>query len=338
MNDGRQEVAFPIMTDGTFVLPPFRPRFPWWGGRLQTVRNALVKPQPARPAAASNSLRLPVSDGTGDILHATLDLPATIRSDAPLVLLAHGLSGSADSYYMLETAARLLPLGYRVLRLNLRGAGPSRPDCRRHYHAGRSGDLRDALASLPPGLTARGVVAIGFSLGGNTVLKLAGEQGAGGPVKAVAAICPPIDLGATSRSLNLPANRFFQKYLMTGFKAEYVAPGAELSDRLRAAVAAARSFVEFDATVTAPRNNVPDAETFYRENSARYFIPAIRVPALVVAAMDDPVVPFAPYREVDWAAVPGLIPAFTPGGGHVGHHGRGGIWYIELIARFLAGL
>ncbi|PWR22224.1 YheT family hydrolase [Zavarzinia compransoris] len=322
----------------TLVLPPFRSRFPWWGGRLQTVRNALVKPVAARPAAAANPLRLPVGDGTGDILHATLDLPATIRAEAPLVLLAHGLSGSADSYYMLETAARLLPLGFRVLRLNLRGAGPSRPDCRRHYHAGRSGDLRDAIAGLPAGLTARGVVAIGFSLGGNTVLKLAGEQGAAGPVRAVAAVCAPIDLGRTSRSLNRRANRLFQAHLMKGFKAEYVAPGAELSDALRAAVAAARSFVEFDANVTAPRNGVADAETFYRQNSARYFVPGIRVPALVIAAGDDPIVPFAPYREVDWAAVPAVIPAFTPGGGHVGHHGRDGIWYIDLIERFLATL
>ncbi|MFA5122182.1 YheT family hydrolase [Zavarzinia sp.] len=321
-----------------FVLPTFRPRLPWLGADLQTIRNALTKPVPPRPAAARQELRLPVSDGTGDMLHAVLDRPAAPRPGLPLVLLAHGLSGSADSYYMLETAAALLKAGYRVLRLNLRGAGPSRIDCRRHYHAGRSGDLRDAIAGLSPELTGDGVVAIGFSLGGNTVLKLAGEHGATGPVLAVASVCAPIDLGATTANLNRRRNRVYQSYLLKGFKQEYVAPGAELSPQLRAAVDAAESFVDFDAHVTAPRNGYPSADAFQAENSAAAHLAGIRIPALVIAAKDDPIIPFAPYARVDWRAIPGAIPAFTRGGGHVGHHGRGGIWYIDVILRFLAAL
>ncbi|MCF4165290.1 alpha/beta fold hydrolase [Zavarzinia compransoris] len=326
------------MTPFALDLPPFRPRPPWLGAHLQTVRNALAKPAVPRVAAGSKALRLPVRDGTGDVLHATLDLPAEVREGLPLVLMAHGVSGSAESFYMRATAADLLPLGYRVLRLNLRGAGPSRIDCRRHYHAGRSGDLRDAIAALPAGLTAAGVVAVGFSLGGNTVLKLAGEQGADGPVVAAASVCAPIDMGATTRNLNRRANRPFQAYLLKGFKIEYVAPGAELTDELRAAVAAARSFAEFDATVSAPRNGAPDVESFYRENSSKHYLAGIRVPTLAIAAEDDPIVPFAPYRTVDWRALPAVVTAFTPGGGHVGHHGRNGIWYIEAIRRFLSAL
>ncbi|MDD3443927.1 MAG: alpha/beta fold hydrolase [Zavarzinia sp.] len=324
------------MTARRLDLPPFRPRPPWFGGYLQTVRNALMKPAVGQVAAASSPLRLPVRDGTGDVLHAMLDLPARVREDLPLVLLAHGVSGSAESYYMRATAARLLPLGYRVLRLNLRGAGPSRPDCRRHYHGGRSGDLRDAIAALPSGLTAHGVVTIGFSLGGNTVLKLVGEQGTTGPVRAAVAVCAPIDLGAATRNLNRGPNRPLQSYLLKGFKAEYVAPGAELTDHLRAAVHAARSFAEFDETVSAPRNGAPDVATYYAENSARAYLPGIRVPTLVIAAEDDPIVPFAPYGAVDWPAIPDAIPAFTRKGGHVAHHGAGGIWYLDAIERFLA--
>lgn len=319
-------------------LPAFAARPPWLGGHLQTVRNALMKPAVARPPASGTVLRFPTSDGTGDVLQGTLDSPPDAVGGQPLVLLAHGVAGSAESYYMRATAADLLGRGYRVLRMNLRGAGPSRPDCKRHYHAGRSQDLRDVISGLSPELTALGIVAVGFSLGGNTVLKLAGEQGPRGPVIAVASVCAPIDLGATTRAMNRRGNRFYQSYLLKAFKAEYVAPGAEMSDQIRAAVDEARSFVEFDATVTAPRNAYPNVGTFYAENSARHFLTGIQVPALAIAAADDPIIPFSTYRAVDWSRLPAILPAFTAGGGHVGHHGRGGIWYIGAIAQFLSAL
>ncbi len=293
---------------------------------------------PPRAAARSQRLVLPLADGTGDRLHVTLDEPASPKDGLPLALFAHGVSGSEDSYYMLATAARLLARGYRVLRLNLRGAGPSRIDCKCHYHAGRSGDLRDAIAALAPQLTANGVVAVGFSLGGNTVLKLAGEQGGAGPVVAVASVCAPIDIGLTTANLARGRNRVYQQFLLKPFKAEYVAPGAELSDTLRAAVERAQTFAAFDATVTAPRNGYPSAEAFYADNSARHFISGIRIPALVIATEDDPIIPFAPYAAIDWRASSWTIPAFTAGGGHVGHHGRGGIWYVDAIDRFLDAL
>lgn len=326
------------MTLDDLGLPHFRPRPPWLGGHLQTVRNALMKPAVTRPPASETALRLPVSDGTGDVLHAVLDQPADAGEGLPLVLLAHGIAGSAESFYMRALAARLLGLGYRVLRVNLRGAGPSRIDCKRHYHAGRSQDLRDAIDGLSPELTVLGVVVVGFSLGGNTVLKLAGEQGSHGPVIGVVSICAPIDLGATTRAMNRRGNRFYQTYLLKAFKAEYVAPGAELSPPLRAAVAAAESFVDFDRNVTAPRNDYASPEAFHAANSARHFVAGIRVPTLVIAAQDDPIIPFSTYRAVEWSKLPSIIPAFTPGGGHVGHHGRGGIWYVDAVEKFLAAL
>lgn len=329
----------PFSRPVTLELPPFHARFPWLGGDLQTIRNALCKPVPPRPAVRTTPLILPVSDGTGDRLHALLDEPTSARGELPLALFAHGISGSADSFYMLETAARLLGRGYRVLRLNLRGAGPSRIDCTRHYHAGRSGDLRDAIAGLPPALTARGVVAVGFSLGGNTVLKLAGEQaGQEGKVIAVASVCAPIDIGLTTARLSHRRNRAYQQFLLKPFKAEYVAPGAELSDELRAAVARAQNFAQFDATVSAPRNGYDSAAAFYADNSAMNFVHRIGIPALVIATRDDPIIPFAPYSAIDWRALSWTIPAFTDGGGHVGHHGRGGIWYVDVIDRFLTSL
>lgn len=322
------------MIDPRLGLPPFRERLPWLGGDLQTLRNVLVGRVPPAPACRTERLILPLRDG--DRLHGALDRPLRHSAGRPLILLTHGLAGSEDSLYMREAGACLSARGHVVLRLNLRGAGPSRADCRRHYHAGRSDDLRQAIAALDPALTAAGVVAIGISLSGNTVLKLAGEAGdEPGSLRAVAALSAPIDLQATTVNLMRRRAALYQAVMMRQFKREYVAPGAELSAALREAVAEARSFLAFDRTVTAVRNAYPSAEAFYAENGAGRLLGRIRVPALVVMAADDPIVPFAPYRQIDWAANPALYPVLTAKGGHVGFHGPGGSWWLMVLERFL---
>lgn len=107
-------------------VPSFRPRFPWWGGDLQTMANRLRRAVVDLAPHAGERLRFPLADGTGDTLLATLHRPEMAKAGAPLVLLIHGLTGSEDSHYILSQARLLLDRGHRVLRLNLRGAGPSR--------------------------------------------------------------------------------------------------------------------------------------------------------------------------------------------------------------------
>ena len=137
-----------LTSDGGAVaagFPRFRARPPWWGGDLQTLRN-YFRPTPVDLGAYSQErLEFPMSDGSGDTLLAILHRPTAVPSDGvrrPLAILIHGLTGDEDSSYMLVTAGHLLGLGHPVMRLNLRGAGPSRPRCRFQYHAGRSEDLR----------------------------------------------------------------------------------------------------------------------------------------------------------------------------------------------------
>ena len=130
-------------------LPPFQPRFPWWTSDLQTIANRLRRPDTLAPHT-SERLKFPLPDGTGDTLQktlmaarrASLDRPASPRRGSPLVILIHGLTGSEDSRYIFSMARLLLDRGSRVLRLNLRGAGPSRAVCSQHYYAGRSQDFR----------------------------------------------------------------------------------------------------------------------------------------------------------------------------------------------------
>jgi predicted alpha/beta-fold hydrolase len=314
-------------------FPPFRPRPPWLTGDLQTLRNYLRQPACDLSAFPSKRVQFPMHDG--DRLLGDLNLPGT-AAGKPLVVLIHGLTGCSTGTYMLVSARHLLQQGFPVLRLNLRGAGPTRGLCRAQYHAGRSEDFRDALAALPAALTARGIVAVGYSLGANMLLKYLGEQGADGPVRAAAAISAPIDLAAASRCLRRPRNRLYHGWLMRRMQEEALT-GEGLSATERDAVRSVRSVYEFDDRVVAPRNGFAGADDYYARCSARGFLAAIAVPTLVIHALDDPWIPGAAYQAVDWPARRHLVPLLPAQGGHVGFHGSGTRqpWHDRCLAIFL---
>ncbi len=310
----------------------FRPRAPWWGGDLQTLRNYLrPKPYPL----PGERLKLPLPDGSGDALWALQNrADADAGSRRPTVLLTHGLSGDENSVYMLDAARYFLAQGYDVVRLNLRGAGPSAAHCRRHYHAGRSQDLRDALAMLPADLLAEGLLLIGFSLSGNTVLKLAAEAGRDLPLRAVAAVSAPIDLAATTRNIMRRRNAPYHTAMLREFKAVCDRPGAELSATERDAIRRADSFLSFDDNFTAPRHGYRDAASFYADNMALRFLPEIPLPTLLLQARDDPIVPTGPYLAFDWRLNRHLQPDLPSSGGHVGFHATNGLWHLRRIGYF----
>ena len=273
-------------------------------------------------------------DGSGDRLVGELNRPVE-GSGKPLVVLIHGLTGCSTGAYMLASAFSLLRLGYPVLRLNLRGAGPSRPLCRQQYHAGRSADLRDALAGLPSGLLADGLFAVGYSLGGNMLLKYLAEQGEAGPVRAAASVSAPIDLSAASRRLMARRNQLYHDWLLRRMQEEALA-GEALTDAERQAVVTARRVYDFDERFVAPRNGFRGADDYYLRSSALFFLPQIRVPTLIIHALDDPWIPGASYMGFDWQANPRLIPLLPRQGGHVGFHGLGTHvpWHDRCLGMF----
>jgi uncharacterized protein len=300
------------------AFPPFRPRPPWVNGDLQTLRNYLRRPVFDLSSFRGERLELPMRDGSGDRLLGDLNLPASGRR--PLVVLIHGLTGCSAGTYMLASALHLLKHGYPVLRLNLRGAGPARVLCRQQYHAGRSQDLCDALAALPARLTENGILAIGYSLGANMLLKYLAEQGARGPVRAAASVSAPIDLKATSLCVMRPRNWLYHDWLLRRMQEEALA-GDGLDARERRTVAAVRTVYEFDDRFVAPRNGFAGAEDYYTRCSALRFLPAIRVPTLVIHALDDPWIPGGSYTGFSWQGSPTLLPLLPTQGGHVGFHG-----------------
>ena len=319
-------------------FPPFVARGPWWGGDLQTLRSVLVPRHADLAVFPAERLTLPLGDGSGDRLVAVLNRP---RHDAararPLVILVHGLTGFEDSFYLRNSAAHLLAQGFPVLRLNLRGAGPSRPFCRFQYHAGRSEDFAAALALLPAPLTASGIVAVGYSLGGNMLLKYLGELGGSAKLRAAVSVSAPIDLAGAARRIMRRRNWLYQNYLLRAMRDEALAPGSELSAGERAVIRAARSIWEFDERFSAPRNGFAGAEEYYEKNAARRFLDGIGVPTLIIHARDDPWIPADAYLAYEWRRNRNLVPLLPSSGGHVGFQGSDAraAWHDLCIERFL---
>jgi len=319
--------SVPAPTDFT----PFRERLPWIGPHLQTIRNTIV--QPRFDLGQGELLRFPMADGTGDVLLGMLNRPADDHGH-PLVVLAHGLTGCAESFYMQATACALLAAGRPVLRLNLRGAGPSAGSCRQRYHAGRTQDLRRVLSQLPDPWPARGVVMAGYSLGGNAILKFLGEGDFPVPVLAGASVSAPIDLRGTSLHFMLPRNRFYHRWLLTRMKQETAAIGPGIPPEISRALAEVTTVWDFDDRIAGPWNGWSGAEEYYAVNNARQYLPRISVPTLVMHALDDPWIPGGAYTEVEWRSNPNLVPLLPRRGGHVGFHGKDGVWHDRCLVRF----
>ncbi len=309
---------------------PFRPRFPWLTGDLQTLRNNLVGGAPTPPPGLR--LSLPLRDGTPDALTGVLHKPA-LDTHKPLVILIHGLTGDEDSANIVTSAAWHLSRGYPVLRLNLRGAGPSLAQSEKRYHAGASADVRAALASLPADLAGNGLLVAGTSLGGNVVLKLLAEGCDG--VIAAAAISAPIDLAASQLRIMAPRNAVYHRHLLTAMKADAARSSGEHGALYKANAARIHSIYDFDDLVVAPAHGFAGAGDYYRRCSSAPLLDRITIPTLVIHAGDDPWIPAAVYRSRAWSdRGPALV--MPAGGGHVGFHGADHPvpWHNHVIANF----
>jgi len=258
-----------------------------------------------------------------------------------LVVLVHGLTGCEDSFYIQASAKYWLQAGYAVMRLNLRGAGPSRPLCRHQYHAGRSADLRDALHSLQALESYafnQGIFLVGYSLGGNLLLRFLAEEAAAFPVVAAACVSTPIDLKAAQQRIMESRNWIYHRYLLTRMRREALAAPIPLDEEARRAISSATSVYAFDDQVVAPANGFAGADDYYARCSGLGILGRIRCPTLVIHAQDDPWIPARSYREFDWTTNASLCLATPRSGGHVGFHGRGDgtAWHDQEIGRFFA--
>lgn len=241
------------------------------------------------------------------------------------VILAHGLEGSSESGYMLSMACALVGDGYAVHRCNMRGCGPASQQPRRwhrdhNYHSGQTGDLRSFARHLK---SASGlpIYLVGFSLGGNVVLKLAGELGEeGGELLAgVCSVCAPIDLAACVRKTMEPGNIFYERRFVSRLKERVHARNPEAPDLFPMEhLPKIHTIWDFDDYYTARIFGFGTAENYYRTQSSNQFLNAIRIPTLAIYAEDDPMIPSSMYDLAVFDSNPYLQRIRVPHGGHLG--------------------
>ena len=256
------------------------------------------------------------------------------------LILVHGLEGSSDAGYARSLAHAALEAGLAVHRFNMRSCGGTEHlSGRALYHSGQTGDLLFVVREISEGMP---VMLCGFSLGGNVVLKLAGELGesAGRLIAGVAAVSTPIDLAACAKKLRNPSNKLYSRRFLKRLKErirakERVTPGLfriEDLDRVR-------TIYDFDDIFTAPSFGFGTADNYYATQSSNQFLDRIRIPALMVQAKDDPMIPFEVYRHPAFSRNPNLRLIAVDNGGHLGFiaRNRPRLWLDGVLMEWFQG-
>jgi uncharacterized protein len=246
--------------------------------------------------------------------------PATPAS-AQIVFL-HGLEGSAGAGYVASFSQLALLRGYGVHRLNMRTCGGTESLSETIYHSGLTADPRFVCERL----AARNlgpIVLVGFSLGANVALKLAGELGSSNLLSAVCAVSAPIDLAACVRVIDKPVNLIYARRFLSRLRAR-VRRKSQLSPQFYSTegLDKVNSIWEFDDRFTAPLFGFGTAANYYETQSARNFVSQIRVPTFAVSAQDDPLVPFEIYDHDGFKQNPAITFLTPQHGGHLGFLSR----------------
>ncbi|HEX8355627.1 MAG TPA: alpha/beta fold hydrolase [Pyrinomonadaceae bacterium] len=305
-----------------FARKPFAPRPLFAGPHAQTIVSSLHYPRrkslrPDRSLYESRTVE--VEPGTSVLLRCRWQPE---RRAAPTLLLLHGLEGSSDSLYVLGTARKAFAEGFNVAAMNMRNCGDTEHLAETLYHSGMTDDIDRVLVEElagREGLTR--VFVAGFSMSGNMVLRLAGEYGADFPraLAGVAAVSPSIDLDSCAGALERRANALYRWNFVRNLRGRVrrksrMVPGAFDTRGL----GRVRTIREFDEHYTAPHGGYRDAADYYARTSSRAVIHRIRVPALIVHALDDPIIPSAPFLDPGIAENPDVLLVLTRRGGHVG--------------------
>jgi hypothetical protein len=250
-----------------------------------------------------------------------VDLDWTLNDSGPIVALFHGLEGGRRSHYARAMLDVLPRHGYRAVLMHFRGCSGEPNRLPRAYHSGDTGDIDFLIRTLKQREPHTPLAAIGYSLGGNALLKWLGEQGAQAPVTCAVAVSVPFLLQDSSAHLNRGFSRIYQRHLMQSLKAgvrrkaERLLPPVPLSE-----VDAMQSFLDFDDRITGPVHGFRDAQHYYSASSSRQFLHRIRIPTLIVHSADDPFMPASVIPQAGELSASVTI-ALQARGGHVGFVG-----------------
>jgi uncharacterized protein len=326
----------------------FRPRRFLNNGHLQTIAGNYLSRVNSLPAPEEQLVEVSPST-TNQIASQVLChchwQPEAVRAERPTAIIVHGLEGSSNSQYVVGNSNKLWRAGCNIIRMNMRNCGGTEALSPTLYHSGLSGDVLIVMNFFVAQYGLQSVSLIGYSMGGNLVLKLAGELGTAAPavLHSVIGVSPAVDLQPSADALHLPQNRLYElKFLhnlLRRFRRKAVLfPRAY--DRNRAT--GIRSLREFDDRITALYSGFASADDYYTRAAAARVLDRIAVPTLILHALDDPFIRLTTETREKIKANPNITLIESNHGGHCAFlaqpnaaHGYDGYWAEHTLLRFL---
>jgi predicted alpha/beta-fold hydrolase len=324
---------------------------------LQTVPSAPFRPRrglrgPHRQTLASQFLlrRIHLPPAEERLFQVEPEVQVLCRchwqqawQQALTVLIVHGLEGSSESQYVVGAAAKALASGMNVVRMNVRNCGGTEALGPTLYHSGLSADVGAVARALLEEEKLARLALLGFSMGGNLVLKMAGEWGREAPpeLRAVCAVSPAVDLAPSAAALHRPSNWIYEQYFLWSLRRHMrrkarLYPSRYELQRLRRVW----TLRQFDDRITAPYCGFTGADDYYTRASAARVVERIAVPALLIHSDDDPFIHVLPETRAQLQANPCVQYIETERGGHCGFladpDGYDGRWAERTVIEFLA--
>jgi len=305
----------------------------WWlrNRHAQTIWPNLFRRHPALPLIRE---RLELPDGD------FIDLDWTAKNHNPIVLLLHGLEGNAESHYIKGLLNHLVQINFQAVTMHFRGCSGEVNRLPRAYHSGDTEDLAFVVKQLTTRFPDRPIYGIGFSLGGNVLLKWLGETIQANPLRAAVAVSVPFDLANAAQQLNQGSSRLYQAYLVRKLQRSLRLRLNNVTLPVDSTKAlSCKTIREYDDCVTAPLHGFVSADDYYRKSSSRQFLSTIEIPSLIIHAQDDP---FMTADAIPTAAelADKVTLELSARGGHVGFiEGyfpfKARYWLEQRISQFL---
>ncbi|MGD8582846.1 MAG: hydrolase [Gammaproteobacteria bacterium] len=304
----------------------------WWlpSPHLQTLWPVVFR---RRKTPELSQQRYELKDGD------FIDLCWSRKTGRPIVLLLHGLEGSLHSHYAGNLMVALEQAGFRPVLMHFRGCSGEPNRLPRSYHSGDTGDLAEVVAYINAESGKPVRAAIGFSLGGNVLLKWLGQTGDRNPLHSAVAVSVPFLLDDAARRLERGLSHLYEMHLLDALRRSYNAKFQHMESPLDVEVEQLHNFREFDDKVTAPLNGFNGVDHYYSESSCRQYLDDIKVPTRIIHALDDPFM--YPESVPDKNELSDYIDLLlAQNGGHVGfvsgkYPWKPVYWYEQKIIEFL---
>jgi predicted alpha/beta-fold hydrolase len=332
-------------TEASPWMRPFVPRRFLRSGHLQTIVGNFLPRTESLPEPESQPIEVEAASsarGASFVLCHCHWQPAKVRSERLTMVIVHGLEGSSASPYVRGNSARAWKAGCNVVRMNMRSCGAGEQFSPSIYHAGRSEDVAIVMAELARVQLIRSFALVGYSMGGNLVLKLAGELGGTPPsyLRAVVGVSPLMDLVASSVALHQPQNRLYETRFLADLL-KHFRHKVELYPDLYSAdgLSTIRTMRQFDEQVVARYGGFADADDYYRSVASSNWVQDISVPTLILHALDDPFIRMTPETSGKLLANSRVRLVETRHGGHCAflslEPGDAGFWAERTLLDFL---